>query len=509
MSQSEGFKPQNLALCTLAISLGVFMQVLDSTIANVSLPTIAGNMGVSLNQGTWVITSFTVSNAIGLPVTAWLSRRIGEVRLYVGALIFFLITSFLCGIAQSMGELVLFRTVQGFAAAPLFPMSQVLLMSIFPKEKRGMALALLGMVAVVGPIVGPILGGWLTYDYSWPWIFFINIPIGIFTIFVVLAQLKDRPHEPVKGKLDWIGFSTMALGVGALQVVLDKGNELDWFNNVWIIAGSIFAVIMLITMVIWELTEDQPIINLRLFANRNFCFGTIVLTLGFAAFFSINLILPQWLQSQMGYTAFWAGLAAAPMGVLPLFLTPVVGRFGPKVDMRYLAAFSFIVMGISCYLRAQFNTEVTFSTIASIQLFMGIGIALFFMPMTTILLSDLNGPQIADAASLSTFVRTIGASFASSLTTWIWSHNASVHHSVLAEHISPYNPNPLAAQWADTSNVVQMAQTNNIITHQAFMLSTIDLFSFLQWSFWFLVPLVFLTVYRKQSGNAGAGAGAH
>ncbi|PJC87256.1 MFS transporter [Vibrio sp. HA2012] len=506
MSQSENFQPKNLALCTFAISLGVFMQVLDSTIANVSLPTIAGNMGVSLNQGTWVITSFTVSNAIGLPVTAWLSRRVGEVRLYVAALVFFLITSFLCGAAQSMGQLVLFRTLQGLAAAPLFPMSQVLLLSIFPKEKRSMALALLGMVAVVGPIVGPILGGWLTYDYSWPWIFFINIPIGIFTIAVVLSELKDKPHQPARGKLDWVGLSTMVLGVGVLQIVLDKGNELDWFNSSWIIAGTVFAVLMLVAMVIWELTDDQPIINLKLFANRNFCIGTIVLTLGFASFFSINLILPQWLQSQMGYTAFWSGLAAAPMGVLPLFLTPVLGRFGPKLDMRILAAFSFVVMGVSCYLRAQFNTDVDFTTIALVQLFMGIGISLFFMPMTTILLSDLHGPEVADAASLSTFIRTLGASFASSLTTWFWTHNASVHHSVLTEHVSPYNP---AAQLWVNGGVAELTQANNIVTHQAFMLSTLDLFELLQWCFIVLVPFIFLTVYRKPESHAGGAGAAH
>ncbi|MFB9135401.1 DHA2 family efflux MFS transporter permease subunit [Vibrio olivae] len=492
MSQQQGFRPANMALCIFAIALGVFMQVLDTTIANVSLPTIAGNMGVSLNQGTWVITSFTVSNAIGLPITAWLSRRFGEVHLYVGALIAFSITSFLCGISQTMGELVLFRTLQGFAAAPLFPMSQVLLMSIFPKEKRHMALALIGMVAVVGPIVGPILGGWLTYDYSWPWIFFINIPIGVFSVVVIMAQLKDRPKQTSKPKLDVIGLATMALGVGALQIVLDKGNELDWFANAWIIGGTIFAVIMLVFMVIWELTDEHPIINLRLFANRNFCIGTILLTLGYSGFFSINLILPQWLQSQMGYTALWAGLAAAPMGIIPFFMTPLLGRFGGHLDMRKLAAGSFIVIAISCYARAKFNTEVDFTSIAIVQLFMGIGIALFFMPMTTILLSDLSGPDVSDAASLSTFIRTIGASFASSLTTWIWSRNASLHHSVLAEHISPYNPLVAPAlQNGDTQTT--LAGVNGTITSQSFMMSTIDLFTILMVLFFTLVPFIFLT----------------
>ncbi len=492
MSQQEGFRPANMALSVFAIALGVFMQVLDTTIANVSLPTIAGNMGVSLNQGTWVITSFTVSNAIGLPITAWLSRRIGEVHLYVGALIAFSVTSFLCGVSQTMGELVAFRTLQGFAAAPLFPMSQVLLMSIFPKEKRGMALALIGMVAVVGPIVGPILGGWLTYDYSWPWIFFINIPIGVFTVMVILAQLKERPHQPVKVKLDVVGLATMALGVGTLQIVLDKGNELDWFANNWIIGGTVFAVLMLIFMVIWELTDDNPIINLKLFANRNFCIGTILLTLGYACFFSINLILPQWLQSQMGYTALWAGLAAAPMGIIPFFMTPLLGRFGSRLDMRKLAALSFIVIGVSCYARAKFNTDVDFHSIAIVQLFMGIGIALFFMPMTTILLSDLNGPDISDAASLSTFIRTIGASFASSLTTWIWSRNASVHHSIMAEHISPYNP-LVASSLHGAQTQSTLASLNGTITEQSYMMSTIDLFSLLTVLLLALVPFIFLT----------------
>ncbi|WP_342609572.1 DHA2 family efflux MFS transporter permease subunit [Vibrio tritonius] len=491
MSEQQQFRPANMALCVFAISLGVFMQVLDSTIANVSLPTIAGNMGVSLSQGTWVITSFTVSNAIGLPITAWLSRRVGEVHLYVGALVLFSLMSFLCGISQSMGELVVFRTLQGLVAAPLFPMSQVLLMSIFPKDKRHMALALIGMVAVVGPILGPILGGWLTYDYSWPWIFFINLPIGVFTVMVVLKQLKDRPHKPEKVKLDVIGLATMALGVGVLQVVLDKGNDLDWFSNSWIIGGSIFAVIMLIFMVIWELTDDNPIINLKLFKNRNFCIGTILLTLGYAGFFSINLILPQWLQSQMGYTALWAGLACAPMGVIPLFLTPVLGRFGHKMDMRMLAAGSFVVIAISCYARARFNTEVDFGSIAIIQLFMGIGISLFFMPMTTILLSDLNGPDIADAASLSTFIRTIGASFASSLTTWYWSHNASLHHSVMSEHISSYNP--LVSGDLQQGGLSYLERMNGTITTQSYMMSTIDLFTLLMGLFIVLVPFIFFT----------------
>jgi DHA2 family multidrug resistance protein len=494
MAATEGFRPANLGLCTFAIALGVFMQVLDSTIANVSLSTISGNMGVSLTQGTWVITSFTVSNAIGLPITAWLSRRMGEIKLYTGALLLFIFTSFLCGISRSMEMLVLCRTLQGLAAAPLFPMSQVLLMSIFPESKRNLALALLGMVAVVGPIVGPILGGWITFDYTWPWIFFINIPIGIFAVMTVLAQLKDKPHTPVHTPLDYVGFTLLTIGVGALQIVLDKGNDLDWFSNTGIVAGAVVAAIALVLLVIWELTEKYPIVNLRLFTNRNFCIGTVMLTLGYGGFFSINLILPQWLQSQMGFTSVWAGLAAAPMGVIPLFLTPVLGRFGSRMDMRKLAALSFTVISLSCFFRTHFNTGVDFPTIALIQLFMGIGISLFFMPMTSILLSDLSGRDIADAASLSTFMRTLGASFASSLTTWYWAREASVHHVFLSEHVTPYNPlmKPYLHNGSDLATT--LSSLNQIVTHQAYMLSTIDLFQFLMWSFLFLMPFIFLTI---------------
>ncbi|MBJ7556229.1 DHA2 family efflux MFS transporter permease subunit [Marinomonas spartinae] len=506
MSQQEGFRPANMALCVFAIALGVFMQVLDTTIANVALPTISGNMGVSFTQGTWVITSFTVCNAIGLPITSWLSRRFGEVQFYIAALFCFIATSFMCGISQNMAEIVFFRALQGLSAAPLFPMSQVLLMSIFPRAKRGMALALIGMVAVVGPIVGPILGGWLTYNYSWPWIFFINIPVGIFSIVVILAQFKDRPQEKTKPKLDMVGLVSMALGVGALQIVLDKGNDLDWFANNWIIAGSVFSAIMLIFMVIWELTDEHPVINLRLFANRNFCVGTILLTLGYGGFFSINLILPQWLQTQMGYTALWAGLAAAPMGVLPLLLSPILGKFGHRLDMRWLAASSFVVIGISCYWRAHFNLDVNFATVALVQLFMGLGIGLFFMPTTTILMSDLNGHEIADGASLSSFIRTLGASFSSSLTAWIWARNSSLHHSLLSENISQYNP--LVSQQLQHPTVESLLQFNQSVTSQGLMLSTIDLFAMLTVLFLVLTPFVFFTK-KAASHDSSSMSGGH
>ncbi len=389
MSESSSFSPPSLVMATIGLSLATFMQVLDTTIANVALPTISGNLGVSSEQGTWVITSFAVSNAIALPLTGWLARRVGEVRLFIAAALLFVLASFLCGIAQSMPSLVGFRALQGFVAGPLYPITQTLLISIYPPAKRGMALALLAMVTVVAPIAGPILGGWITDDYSWPWIFFINVPVGLFAAFIVYQQLKARPVVIKKAPMDYVGLIALVIGVGALQIVLDKGNDLDWFESNFIVGGALIAAIALAFFIIWEFTDRHPIVNLRLFAHRNFAAGTLALVLGYAAFFGINLLLPQWLQTQMGYTATWAGLAAAPIGILPVFLSPLVGRYANHFDLRMLAGLSFLAMAITCFMRANFTTEVDYQHIAIVQLIMGLGVAFFFMPILSILLSDL------------------------------------------------------------------------------------------------------------------------
>lgn len=442
MSESSSFSPPSLVMATIGLSLATFMQVLDTTIANVALPTISGNLGVSSEQGTWVITSFAVSNAIALPLTGWLARRVGEVRLFIAAALLFVLASFLCGIAQSMPSLVGFRALQGFVAGPLYPITQTLLISIYPPAKRGMALALLAMVTVVAPIAGPILGGWITDDYSWPWIFFINVPVGLFAAFVVYQQLKARPVVIKKAPMDYVGLIALVIGVGALQIVLDKGNDLDWFESNFIVGGALIAAIALAFFIIWEFTDRHPIVNLRLFAHRNFAAGTLALVLGYAAFFGINLLLPQWLQTQMGYTATWAGLAAAPIGILPVFLSPLVGRYANHFDLRMLAGLSFLAMAITCFMRANFTTEVDYQHIAIVQLIMGLGVAFFFMPILSILLSDLPPDQIADGSGLATFLRTLGGSFAASLTTWIWNRRATQHHAYLSENISLYDPAP-------------------------------------------------------------------
>ena len=361
------FQPANLGLCTTALALATFMQVLDTTIANVSLPTIAGNLGVSTDQSTWVITAFAVSNAIALPLTGWLTRRFGEVRLFVMATLLFTIASFLCGVAFSMGSLVGFRALQGFVAGPMYPITQALLISIYPPTKRSQALALLATVTVVAPIAGPILGGWITDNYSWPWIFFINVPIGIFSSFTVWRLMRHKPATLEKPRMDYVGLITLVIGVGALQLVLDKGNEEDWFNSNFIVATAIVSAIALAIFLIWELTDKEPIVNLKLFRHRNFSAGTLTLMLAYGGFFSIGLLVPQWLQTQLHYTAVWSGLASAPIGLLPVLLTPFVGKYAAKFDMRMLASTAFLVMGLASFYRSGFTANIDFARVAWVQ----------------------------------------------------------------------------------------------------------------------------------------------
>ncbi|MGB3461293.1 DHA2 family efflux MFS transporter permease subunit [Rhodanobacter lindaniclasticus] len=488
------FRPPNLALSTVGLSLATFMQVLDTTIANVSLPTIAGNLGVSNDQSTWVITSFAVSMAISLPLTGFLTRRFGEVRLFTACTLLFVLSSFMCGVSQSMGMLLVFRALQGAVAGPMYPITQSLLISIYPPAKRGMALALLAMVTVVAPIAGPILGGWITENYSWPWIFFINLPIGIFASVVVANQLRGKVEKTERPRIDYVGLITLIIGVGALQIVLDKGNDADWFNSNFIIVASIVSAIAIAIFLIWELTDPDPIVDLKLFRHRNFTTGTLAMVLGYAAFFSIALLVPLWLQQNLGYTATWAGFATAPLGVIPVLLTFFVGKYATRMDLRLLAAASFLVMGATCFMRADFYLQIDFYHVALVQLLQGLGVALFFMPTLTILLSDLQQDEIAAGSGLSTFLRTLGGSFSASITTLMWTRGAVNHHEQLAEHITPYSPIARDAMQQLGHGDPQLGGSviNGWITQQSYQISFNEVFHALGWIFIGLMLVIWL-----------------
>ena len=504
------FAPPNRALTTFGLALASFMQVLDTTIANVSLPTISGNLGGSANQATWVITSFAVSTAIALPLTGWLARRFGERKLFMWSTMAFVIASFLCGLANSMGLLVVARALQGLVAGPMYPVTQALLLSIYPPARRGQAIALLAMVTVVAPIAGPILGGWITDNYSWEWIFFINIPIGIFASTVVGSQLKGRPEKLETPKMDYIGLASLVLGVGALQILLDLGNDEDWFSSQLIVVLAIVAVIGLAVFVIWELTDDDPIVDLRLFRHRNFATGTLAMVLAYGAFFSVGILVPLWLQYDLGYTAIWAGFATAPIGLLPILLTPFIGKYANRFDLRLLASFAFIAMSLTSFLRSGFSLDVDFSHVAWVQFLQGLGVALFFMPVLQILLSDLELHEISAGSGLMTFLRTLGGSFSASLTTYAWTSRGAIHHARMTEHVSTLDPATLQQVAAYGGGDLQRgaAVVEMMISNQAAQIAFNEIFHLL--GLLFLAVIAFVWFAKPPFGAKGsAPSGGH
>lgn len=467
------FRPRNFILCTVGLALATFMQVLDSTIANVALPAIAGNLGASAQQSTWVITTFAVSNAIALPLTGWLVRRMGEVRLFLAATILFTLTSMLCGLAQNMEMLIFFRALQGFSAGPIFPVTQSLMIAIFPAHKRSQAIVAISIVTIFAPIAGPILGGWVTDSYNWRWIFLINIPVGIFATLAVWQQMRKKPEQTQRTKIDYTGLILLAVGVGALQIVLDKGNDEDWFASNFIIATSIIAAISAAAFLIWELNEEEPIVNLHIFRNRNFTVGTIAYALAYGVFIGGGLLIPLWLQTQMHYTAVWAGFATVPQGLAVLLLATVIGKYAHRVNLRAMSSIAFFIVAVSFYIRTEFNLDVTFERVAVLQFIQGVGLAMYFMPVMTILLSDLKAEEISAGAGFAMFLRMLCSSFTISLSNYLWNYRATFHHSRLAEHVTITSPETTKAIESLGHGNMQLglAEIDQMITRQAYQTS--------------------------------------
>lgn len=473
-------KGAQLVLLTFAVSLGIFMNVLDTSIANVAIPTIAGNMGVSADQGTWVITSFTVTTAIVLPLTGWLARRFGEVRLFVWSTALFTIASFLCGLSTSLEMLVFFRILQGAVAGPMIPLSQSLLLANYPPDKKGLATGLWAMVAVAAPVLGPILGGYITDNYTWPWIFYINVPVGIFSAYFTWQILSKKETKTVKQRVDIIGLILLAIGIGCLQVLLDQGKDLDWFDSNIICALAIISTICLSFFIVWELTDENPIVDLTLFKSRNFAVGTIAISLGYLTYFGNVVILPLWLQTQMNYTPTWAGIVTAPIGILPIILSPFVGKILSKVDARLIVTNGFIFFAGTSFWMANFNTDIAAQNIAWIRLIQGVGAPCFFIPLITILLSGLPDDRIASAAGLSNFLRILGGSFGTSLSVYLWDHRESVHQSKLTETLLSYNPNMIDVlnklKSSGFTDSMSYAEVTKVLVNQSYMLAANDVF---------------------------------
>lgn len=494
-----------LALLTVGVSLAMFMNVLDTSIANVAIPTIAGDMGVSPDQGTWVITSFVVSTAIALPLTGWLSRRFGEIRLFIGSVLLFTLFSLLCAMAVDLPMLVIFRIVQGAAGGLMMPLSQSLLLMNYPEHKRGMALSIWSMTTVVAPVIGPILGGWLTDQYSWPWIFYINIPVGLVAAWITWEMLRGRETETRRLPLDGVGLALLVVGVAALQIMLDKGNDEAWFQSSTIVTLAIVATVSLCFFVAWELTDDNPIVDLALFKRVNFTVGTLALSLGYLTFFGNVVIFPLWLQTQMGYTATWAGVAAAPMGVMALVLSPIVGRNIHRVDLRLLISAGFTIFAAASFWSSSFNTQVDIAHLVMPRFLFGFGIPLFFVPLITMSLSGLPANKIASASGLINFMRMLGGSFGTSISVSLWDRRQAIHDAHLNENITAYNPT--AGQTYGHLHALGIhgpAASRTLagtVSKQAFMLATNDYFWLSGWVFLSLMALIWFA--RPRAAASG------
>ena len=484
-----------LLIAALAIGLGNFLVVLDTTIANVSVPTIAGSLGVSSSQGTWVITSYAVAEAITVPLTGWLSRKFGATRVFITCYLAFAVLSFLCGLASSLGMLIAGRVLLGLAGGPIMPLSQMLLLRIFPKKQATTATVLWAMTTLVGPVAGPILGGIICDNYGWQWIFHIKVPIALIGGLAVLFLLKGQPDPKAKAVIDKVGLILLILWVGALQIMLDEGRNHDWFNSPEICILAVVAVLGFLAFLIWELTADNPIVDLKIFRHRGFASAAITYSAGFGAFFGTIVILPLWLQSNMGYTATWAGYATGIMGILAVVSAPMVGKLVERYDPRLIVCIGIVGLAFTTMWRMSFTPETTFLQMAWPTLLTGPFMVMFFVPVTGLAMASVEHDEQANAAGLSNFMRTLAGAFATSLVQTGWSNAARSNQTELAGAMTNGVPRDVA--------VTGLSQ---VVEGQSIMLATLNMFAVL--TIVFLIAATLIWIGPRPKGPIDT-SGAH
>jgi MFS transporter, DHA2 family, multidrug resistance protein len=465
----------------LAVTIGVlalanFMAVLDMTIVNVAVPHIAGSLAVAPNEGTWAITSYSVAEAIMVPLTGWLAQRFGAVRVLVVAALGFGLFSALCGLSQNLGMLVVARVLQGFCGGPLMPMSQTLLMRVAPKRHVNMALGLWTMTTIMAPIAGPILGGSITDGVGWPWAFYINVPIAIVCAFFAWRLLGSRETKITKVPVDYVGFGLLALWVGALQIMLDNGQDKDWFSSPFILGLAILAGIGFLAFLIWELTDDHPIVDLRVYRNRSFAIASVAMAFVFGSFFATIVLIPLWLQQNMGYTATWAGYVVAFNGVLGIFVAPTAAMLISRVDPRALMSLGLSIIAATTLYRITFAQNITFAQLIPPQIAFGVGMPMFFVPLMSISMSSVPPSQTATAAGLVNFLRSMSGAFATAIVTSGWSNATIRDHDLLSGRVN--QPAQVLAKLGGSPLHMTSAlqKLENMVESQSVMLATNQMF---------------------------------
>jgi DHA2 family multidrug resistance protein len=505
-------------IIAIAVMTATFMEVLDTTVVNVSLPHIAGSLSATVDESTWVLTSYLVANAIVLPLAGWLASFFGRKRLLMSSVAGFTAASFLCGLAPSLPVLILLRVMQGFTGGALQPVSQAVLLEAFPPQERGRAMGFWGLGIVVAPILGPVLGGWLTDSYSWRWVFYINIPVGLASLLLIQLYVFDPPYITRRsGRIDYWGIGLLAVGIGALQVLLDKGQEDDWFSSRFITVLAVTAVAMLAAFVLHELRAEQPVVDLRVLAVRTYSVGVMLMTVvGFVLYGSL-VLLPLLLQTLLGYPSLQAGIALAPRGMGSFVAMPLVGLILARVDARKLLALGLTVGGLTLFWYGSLDLSLGYWDIFWPQLIQGAALGLLFVPLTTITMDAIPRERMGNATSVFNLMRNIGGSMGIAAATTLLARHQQVHTSVLGAHVDPYGPQARSlleglraafmARGADLATATERARAAvfGMVQRQAMMLSFTGIFRMLALLFLAMLPLILL-MKRPQAGSHGAAA---
>jgi DHA2 family multidrug resistance protein len=519
MSDEVVWRPRvNPWIIALTVTLATFMEVLDTSIANVALPHIAGGLSAGEDEATWVLTSYLVSNAIVLPLSGWLSNLFGRKRFYMTCVAVFTVSSFLCGLAPNLGFLIFLRILQGVGGGGLQPSEQAILADTFPPAKRGMAFALYGFAVVAAPAIGPTLGGWITDNYTWRWIFLINVPVGILSLFLTSRLVEDPPYLRGRSragiKIDYIGFALLVFGLGLLQVVMDKGQRDDWFESNFILVSTIVSIACLIAVVIWELRQKDPIVDFGLLRERNFGTASYMMFMLGLVLFGSTVLLPQLMQTLLGYSAKDAGMAISPGGLVIMALMPLVGYLVSKMDSRLLVAFGLAVTSWALYHMSTFSLNMNFGALAYARIYQAIGIAFLFVPINNIAYAFMPANKSNAVSALINLGRNIGGSVGISLVTTLLARRTQVHQSMLIGNLNPYSDHfrhtlqgttqaLMAAGSSPSQAPIQAyAQLYGSVQRQSAMLAYIDCFSFLALLFAALIPFVF--VMKRVGPHKGA-----